>query len=30
MQMEKCVPQGGVKNSSEVAKAGDKKSHIGA
>ena len=30
MQMEKYVPQGGVKNSSEVAKEGDKKSHIGA
>ena len=28
--MEKFVPQGGVKYSSEVAKSGDKKSHIGA
>ena len=29
-QMEKFVPQGGVKNSSEVDKSGDKKSDIGA
>ena len=29
-QMEKFVPQGGVKNSSEVVKFSDKKSHIGA
>ena len=29
-QMEKFVPQGGVKNSNEVDKSGDKKSDIGA
>ena len=28
--MEKFVPQGGVKISSEVVEVGDKKSHIGA
>ena len=29
-QMEKFVPQGGVKYSNEVDKSGDKKSDIGA
>ena len=29
-QMEKFVPQGGVKLSSEVVRSCDKKSHIGA